>query len=228
MTHLAKLTFKTVDRSMKRDPIIARRDKLVAGLKEQKLVHAAALKKEDHRVERDKWMTNDMGERVLVKTHRRIRPWFFEQDGGWYVQCRYGARVIAADGTNNAVLVKTLADVAGVLDAFLNAAAAGELDAAITTSGRASTTHSNQGRLKRLPMPDANTALIAALNDQVRQTFKECRVDHHSRRSGVEKMCPTYWIRCAVFDAFTPDNDPYGEHDFGAIRYQGTTILLED
>ena len=56
----------------------------------------------------DKWMTNDMGERVLVKTHRRIRPWFFEQDGGWYVQCRYGARVIAADGTNNAVLVKTL------------------------------------------------------------------------------------------------------------------------
>ena len=45
MTHLAKLTFKTVDRSTKRDPIIARRDKLVAGLKEQKLVHAAALKK---------------------------------------------------------------------------------------------------------------------------------------------------------------------------------------
>ena len=153
MTHLAKLNFKTVDRSMKRDPIIARRDKLVAGLKEQKLVHAAALKKEDHRVDRHKWMTNDMGERVLVKTHRRIRPWFFEQDGGWYVQCRYGARVIAADGTNNAVLVKTLADVAGVLDAFLNAAAAGELDAAITTSGRAATT-SNQVLPKLQRMPD--------------------------------------------------------------------------
>ncbi len=59
MTHLAKLTFKTVDRSTKRDPIIARRDKLVAGLKEQKLVHAAALRKQDHRVERHKWMTND-------------------------------------------------------------------------------------------------------------------------------------------------------------------------
>ena len=128
MTHLTKLTFKTVDRSVKRDPIIARRDKLVAGLKEQKLVHAATLKKEDHLVERDKWMQNDTGERVLVKTHRRIRPWFFEQDGGWYVQCRYGARVITADGTNNAVFVKSLADVLGVLDALLNAAAAGELD----------------------------------------------------------------------------------------------------
>ena len=76
-------------------------------------------------------MTNDTGERVMVKTHRRVRPWFFEQDGGWYVQCRYGARVIAADGTNNAVFVKSLAEVITVLDAFLNAAAAGELDAAI-------------------------------------------------------------------------------------------------
>ena len=132
MTHLTKLTFKTVDRSVKRDPITARREKLVAGLKEQKLVHAATLKKQDHLVERDKWMQNDIGERVLVKTHRRIRPWFFAQDGGWYVQCRYGARVIAADGANNAVLVKTLEDVAAVLDALLNAAAAGELDSAIT------------------------------------------------------------------------------------------------
>jgi hypothetical protein len=47
------------------------------------------------------------------------------------VQCRYGARVIAVDGTNNAVFVKSLADVVTVLDAFLNAAAEGELDAAI-------------------------------------------------------------------------------------------------
>ena len=69
---------------------------------------------------------------MLVKTHRRIRPWFFEQDGGWYVQCRYGARVIKADGTNNAVFVNSLADVLGVLDALLTAAAVGELDTAIT------------------------------------------------------------------------------------------------
>ena len=40
--------------------------------------------------------------------------------------------MIKADGTNNAVFVKSLADVATVLDAFLNAAGAGELDAAIT------------------------------------------------------------------------------------------------
>ena len=131
MTHLAKLTFKSVTRSTARDPIIARREKLVAGLKEQQLVYAAALKGEDHRIERHKWMTNDRGERVLVKAMRHVRPWFFEQGEGWYVQCRYGARVIAADGTNNAVFVKALKGVGAVLDAFAAAAAAGELDAAI-------------------------------------------------------------------------------------------------
>jgi hypothetical protein len=76
-------------------------------------------------------MNNDQGERVVVKAHHRVRPWFFAQDGGWYVQCRYGARVIAADGTNNAVFVTTLKDVGAVLDVFLTAANSGELDSAI-------------------------------------------------------------------------------------------------
>jgi hypothetical protein len=131
MTTLAKLNFKSVTKTTARDPVIARREKLVAGLKEQKLVYAAALEGKDHRVERHKWMTNEQGERVSVKTHRRVRPWFFEQDGGWYVQCRYGARVIAADGTNNAVFVNSLKEVEPVLDLFIAAASAGELDAVI-------------------------------------------------------------------------------------------------
>ena len=131
MTHLAKLAFKSVTRSTARDLVVERREKLIAGLKEQQLVYAAAVKGEDHRVERHKWMNNEVGERVAVKTHRRVRPWFFEQDGGWYVQCRYGARVIAADGTNNAVFVKALKDVGVVLDVFLAAAQAGELDAVL-------------------------------------------------------------------------------------------------
>ena len=113
------------------NPTTERRDKLITGLTEQKLVLAAALKGEVHQVERSKWMQNEQGERVAVKTHRRVRPWFFEQDGGWYVQCRYGGRVIAVDGTNNAVFVKTLKDVGAVLDAFISAAKAGELDTAI-------------------------------------------------------------------------------------------------
>lgn len=28
-----------------------------------------------------------------------------------------------------------------------------------------------------------------------------------------------------AFDAFTPDNDPYGEHDFGVLRLQGLRVF---
>ena len=132
MTHLSKLSFKNVERAGgQKDPRLERRNKVTAAVDEQKLVLAAALQGETYTVTRDKWMTNDQGERVLVKADRRVRPWFFEQDGGWYVQCRYGARVLLVDGSNNAVFVKSLKDVGAVLDAFGAAARAGELDAAL-------------------------------------------------------------------------------------------------
>src|SRR3954470_4587756 len=28
------------------------------------------------------------------------------------------------------------------------------------------------------------------------------------------------------FDAFSPDNDPYGEHDFGVVRIKGHVVLF--
>jgi len=134
VSHLAKLNFKNVVKATARDPVVAKRNKLVAGLEEQKLVFDAAVRGEHHFIERSKWQTDDQGQRVLVKTRRRARAWFFEQDGGWYVQARYGARVIAADRKNNAVFVKTLKEVGSVLDLFIAAARAGEMDAAITAA----------------------------------------------------------------------------------------------
>lgn len=31
----------------------------------------------------------------------------------------------------------------------------------------------------------------------------------------------------AAFDAFTADNDPYGEHDFGALMVQGRRLFFK-
>ena len=73
-------------------------------------------------------------------------------------------------------------------------------------------------------MHDANTAKIAALNDQVRQSFTGCRV---VITQGVQAMdnLPDLLDQVRRFDAFTPDNDPYGEHDFGSFRHVGETIF---
>jgi len=140
MTQLTKLTFKTVERvGSAKDPIQARRTKIIAAIAEQQQVLAARLKGQDHTVERKTFTNNEQGERIPQIRQRKIRPWFFAQDAGVYVQCRYGARVLLVDGKNNAVFVKKLDEVGGVLDAFKGAAQLGELDAAIAKAAERKT-----------------------------------------------------------------------------------------
>lgn len=122
MSALAKLNLKTVQRTVKQDPVLARRDKLVAAIEEQGRVLAAVLAGEEYSVKTRRWQTNDAGERVRVEHEKRVRAWFFEQDNGFYVQCRYGSRVLNINGKSNAVFVDKLDDVGGVLEAFKQAA----------------------------------------------------------------------------------------------------------
>ncbi|SDZ38181.1 hypothetical protein SAMN05444004_11273 [Jannaschia faecimaris] len=131
MSALAKLNLKTVQRTVQKDPVLARRDKLVAAIEEQGRVLAAMLVGDEYTVKSKRWQTNEAGERLRVEHEKRVRAWFFEQDNGYYVQCRYGSRVLSINGKSNAVFVDKLDDVAGVLDAFKQAAIAGELDSAI-------------------------------------------------------------------------------------------------
>ena len=72
-------------------------------------------------------------------------------------------------------------------------------------------------------MPDAMTR-IAALNDHARQTFKDCRVIITAGVRALEDV-DAVLRQVQVFEAFTPDNDPYGEHDFGSFSYAAETIF---
>lgn len=131
MSALAKLNLKTVQRTVKKDPVLARREKLTAAIDEQRKVLAAVLAGEEYTVKTRRWQKNEAGERVCVEHEKHVRAWFFEQDSGYYVQCKYGSRALNINGKNNAVFVDKLADVAGVLEAFEKAADAGELDKAV-------------------------------------------------------------------------------------------------
>ena len=137
MSHLAKLNLKTVQRNVQKDSVIARREKLVAAIEEQSKVLAAALNGDEYTVKTKRWQQNDAGERVRVEHDKRVRAWFFEQDNGYYVQCRYGSRILNINGKSNAVFVDKLADVAGVLEVFKLAAESGELDKAVVLATKA-------------------------------------------------------------------------------------------
>ena len=134
MASLKTLTFKTIERNRRESEIIARRHKLTVKLEEQQKVLEHHVKGEQYTVNRPKWMRNNHGERVLVQKQRIIRPWFFERDGGYYLQVKYGTRILSVDGVHNAIFVEVISDLKGVLSELVAATQAGELDGAIAAA----------------------------------------------------------------------------------------------
>ncbi len=134
MSSLAKLTIKSVSRQTKLSPEEARRNKLLAAIDEQLKVAEAATRGEEYLVTRQRWAKNEAGEKVRVERQRVVRAWFFAQDGGFYVQCKYGARALNLTKDGNAIFVKGIGDISAVLQTLRTAVANGELDASVASA----------------------------------------------------------------------------------------------
>ena len=69
-------------------------------------------------------------------------------------------------------------------------------------------------------MPEPDVAAIRALNDRARQSFTGCRV---AITAGIAALghdaVYAVFNLIKAYDDFTPDNDPYGEHDFGSLYW---------
>jgi Protein of unknown function (DUF3768) len=69
---------------------------------------------------------------------------------------------------------------------------------------------------------------IALLNDALRRTFSGGKVVMTDGVAALpEQKLAQLLERVRSFDAFTNDNDPYGEHDFGAIELAGQTYFFK-
>lgn len=131
MSAFAKFAIKSVVRRVALTPAEARRQKLVSAINEQIEVADAAARGEQYAVTVPRWTQNDNGERVRVQRQKVVRSWFFERDGGCYIQVKYGSKVLSLSKDGNALFVKQLSEVKGALEAVRNAVIGGELDAAI-------------------------------------------------------------------------------------------------
>ena len=73
---------------------------------------------------------------------------------------------------------------------------------------------------------DDRIARIRALNDQLRQTFTGGRI---MMTAGIQALAEADKLAICrliqTFAAFTPANDPNGEHDFGSITAAGHSVF---
>lgn len=73
-----------------------------------------------------------------------------------------------------------------------------------------------------------DVAEIRRLNDQLRKTWRGGRVVLTcGMQEVVEETLTNILLAVASFDAFTPDNDPYGEHDCAILEVEGHSVLFK-
>ena len=91
MTQLKSLAFAALPRLTAADPVIQRRNKLIARL-QQKI---ALVQNPQFTLTRQKWIADEHGVKQLRDLRKRVRPWWRTDTAGAVVlTVRYGARVI--------------------------------------------------------------------------------------------------------------------------------------
>ena len=69
---------------------------------------------------------------------------------------------------------------------------------------------------------------ISVLNDQLRKTFQGGRVLMTQGIQALgEEAVAAILRKVQQFNAFTKDNDPYGEHDFGSFEHAGQKVFFK-
>jgi hypothetical protein len=131
MATLSKFNLKTVKRNSGNDPKINKRNKLLKALEHQLVAVQHRINGTEYKATKKVWVDTGSGSTELKEVPKRIRPWYFEQDSGWYVQCRYGARVLDIVARSNSIYVNKVDDIPKVLKALIEATNKGELDDAI-------------------------------------------------------------------------------------------------
>ena len=134
MNVLDKLNFTYVVRVNEKNPILQRRNKLISAINLQLNAHSSALKDEVYTVTKKSFVKDADGKRIKVDKEIEVKQRFFEIDDRWFVQYKYGTKVLLLNGKDNAVTVANIKDVANVLRTFQTAVENGELDTAIETA----------------------------------------------------------------------------------------------
>jgi hypothetical protein len=138
MSFLTKLKFVSAKKPTMFDPIVMRRNKLVAKIDEQIALANAIDAGSSYAPTRTKLVANSttgLKERVAVQ--KRVKEWFWRANSDKLVlSIRYGARTLELAKGKNAIEVASYAEVAAALKLVRNAVELGELDDALFAAGQ--------------------------------------------------------------------------------------------
>ncbi len=124
MTFLKTLKLTTVA-SVRPDPIVRRREGMIARLYDQ----LARISDEQHTRLKQRWMKVD-GERRLTERRVPVRPWWRQQrDGSVVFTLKVGVSRVELDKGKAGIVVPSAAELPQLIEGLVAAVGRGELDA---------------------------------------------------------------------------------------------------
>jgi hypothetical protein len=129
MSLLKQLKFSAAPVRGTPDPKIHRRARFMEHLEEQLAMADASLKGEHFTKSRQKWMTDEAGNKTLVTRARRMKAWWTQDPvGAVTLVIRYGNKPFEIEKGKAAVEVGAKEKLPDVLKTLIEATRAGELD----------------------------------------------------------------------------------------------------
>ena len=132
MTHLKSLKFTTVPKAVRADPVLTRREKLIARLEDQKtLVNDPTYAPTVTRT-----VKSEDGTKQKVEEKKPLRPnWRTDASGAMVFTVRYGFKTIEFEKGKAGIAVASKEKLIGVIDTLIAAVRAGELDGILEQQG---------------------------------------------------------------------------------------------
>ena len=113
-------------------PILSKRKKFILKIEDQIALIKADQNNEIYTLKRKKWVTDQDGERRYIEQPYTPKKWYWQRDGRYVCQLKYGSRVIYIANKHNAILVDDIKDVHQLYLLFKESAIKGDFDNNIT------------------------------------------------------------------------------------------------
>lgn len=113
--------------------IDSKRLKLIKRLEQQKELAICRAANKPFTVTKDKWETDKQtGERTRVRREVAVRPWFYDNNGHYFLEVKVGIKTIELEKGKHAIEVGALEKLPDIIETVIRAVEAGELDRYLT------------------------------------------------------------------------------------------------
>lgn len=133
MSLLKSLNYTALPRKTSLTPEQQRRQKLIKHLLEQMGMAKAAIEGTTFKVQKRRWEYTPDGEKIMADFDKRLLPWWHTvADGSLVLTIKWGSKAMEFERGKAGIAAENLAEVVKLLERFITATDAGELDTHIS------------------------------------------------------------------------------------------------